>query len=240
MDSNSIAIGDLELGRRPAIVVPLYDDDPAADVVAVRDLADLVELRIDSFARTDATHVRRVVEQARAADSPPIIATVRWSEEGGQGSLADEERLALYESVTPLVDAVDVEIRSPIRDRVLELAHRQGRTSIVSYHDFDRMPAFDELESLVDEADAAIASILKIAATAVSMADVRRLLEFTLRHRDRGLVTIALGPIGAISRVFFPLAGSLFTFAHHRAASGPGQLPLALMRQELRRYYPGT
>lgn len=233
-----ITIGNLALGAQPAIAVPLFDDDPEGDVAAVRDLADLVELRIDCFARTDVAHVREVVRRTRAAGSPPLLATVRWREEGGQADLSDAERIGLYEAVAELVDAVDIELAAPIRDRILALARDRGLTAVASHHSFTRMPAFDELEALVDRADEGAVPILKVAAAPESMADVRRLLEFTLRHRDRGLVTIALGELGAISRVFFPLAGSLFTFAHHRAASGPGQLPLAELRAQIRRYYP--
>lgn len=235
---SKLAIGSVTLGDVPRIAVPLYDDDPAGDVAAVRELADLIELRIDCFADVSVRHVRDVVEKVKAAGPLPIIGTVRWTGEGGKAPLGDEERLALYAAIAPLVDAVDVELASPIRDRVVALAREHGKVSIASSHSFDHMPAFDELEYLVDQADEVRPTILKIAAAATSLAEVRRLLEFTLRHRDRGIVTIALGDVGAVSRVVFPLAGSLFTFAHHRTPSGPGQLPLREMRAELTKYYP--
>jgi 3-dehydroquinate dehydratase-1 len=234
-----LRIGDVSLGDVPRIAVPLCDDDPAGDVAAVRHLADLIELRVDCFAALDAAHVCDVIRQVRRSGTLPIIGTVRWAQEGGRAPLADDERAGLYAAILPLVDAVDVELRSPLRDRVVREAQAQGRLSIVSYHDFGAVPPFYELEGLVDEADAAAASILKVAAAAASLADVRRLLEFTLRHRERGLVTIALGAVGAVSRLVFPLAGSLFTFAHHRTPSAPGQLPLAEMRAELSKYFPG-
>jgi 3-dehydroquinate dehydratase I len=233
----TISIGNLTFGDAPRIAVPLYDDDPAGDVAAIRGLADLIELRIDCFADASERAVCEVIRQMRAAGAPPLIGTVRWSQEGGRGPFSDGERAALYEAITPLVDAVDVEMHSPLRDRVVERARAAGKTTIASFHDFAAMPAFYDIEALVDEADAAGVDILKVAAAAASLADVRHLLEFTLRHRDRGLVTIALGEVGAVSRVFFPLAGSLFTFAHHRTPSGPGQLPLPQMRAELDRYY---
>lgn len=230
-------IGNLVLGDRPRLAVPLYDDDPAADVAAIRGLADLIEARIDCFADLTPAHVQRVLQQLRAAGLP-IIATVRWAEEGGQGALADEDRLALYEAALPFCDAVDVELRAPIRDRVVAAGRAAGRMTIVSHHDFHGLPGFDVLEGTIDEADAAGADIVKVAATARTTAEIRTLLEFTLRHRDRGLVTMALGEAGLISRVFFPLAGSLWTFGYHRAPSGPGQLPLVELRAELARFYP--
>lgn len=233
-----ISIGSVSLGEAPRLAVPLFDDDPAGDARAVRELADLIELRIDCFADLSPAHVREVIAQVRGVTTTPIIGTVRWTEEGGKAPLDDGARAALYELVTPLVDAVDIEMRSPLRDRVLAAARAQGKTSIASFHDFESMPAFYDIEGMVDEADTAGVDILKVAAAAKSLGDVRHLLEFTLRHRDRGIVTIALGEVGAISRVFFPLAGSLFTFGSHRAASGPGQLPLAEMRAELERFYP--
>lgn len=235
----SLTLGGVVFGETPRIAVPLYDDDPAGDVAAVRGLADLIELRIDCFAEVSEKRVVDVIDRMRVAGAPPLLATVRWTEEGGKAPLDDQRRLALYQAVTPLVDAVDIELRSPLRQRVIELAHRHGKVSIASFHDFHAMPAFYDLEELVDHADTAGADILKVAAAAASLADVRHLLEFTLRHNDRGVVTIALGDVGVISRIAFPLAGSLFTFGHHRAASGPGQLPLAEMRAELKRYFGG-
>jgi len=233
-----LAIGNVALGEVPRIAVPVYDDDPTGDVAAVRGITDLIELRIDCFADLGEAKVAETIRRARMADSPPLIATVRAAEEGGKVALDDDRRAALYELATPLVDAVDIELRSPLVPYVLELARKHGKTSIASFHDFHAMPPFYDIENLVDQADDLGVDILKVAAAASSVADLRHLLEFTLRHRDRGIVTIALGEIGAVSRVVFPLAGSLFTFAHHRTPSAPGQLPLAEMKAELKRYFP--
>ncbi len=236
----AIRIGSLELGDVPRIAVPLTDDDPGGDMRAVARLADIVELRIDAFSSLDIEHVRGVVEAVRGASpETPIIATVRAAEEGGQKELPDAERLALYGAVMPSVDAVDIELRASLRDQVIAAAHSAARLAIVSHHDFAATPGAAALDAIHDAARDAGADIVKVAAAPRHREDLLHLLEFTLRHRRQPLVTMAVGELGTISRVFFPLAGSRITFGFHRAASAPGQMPVAELRRELERYYPG-
>lgn len=234
-----VSIGQVDLGGVPRIAVPLLDDDVQGDIEAVAGLADLVEFRIDGFARRSPDHAREVIGRARAAspEGLALVATVRSAAEGGMWPLADNERAALFEAAVPLVDAVDIELETPIRDRVLGQARRRRCTAIVSYHDLAGTPAAQELEAIFRRGRDCGADLVKVAAAARGPADVVRLLEFTLRHRDDDVVTIAMGTEGVLSRVFFPLAGSRITFAHHRTPSAEGQLPLPVLHAALRQYY---
>ncbi|GIW42514.1 MAG: 3-dehydroquinase [Candidatus Binatia bacterium] len=242
MGPKTLSIGGVSLGKVPRVVVPLFDDDPRADVSAVQDLCDFVELRIDGFSELAISHVSETAKRYRklAGARLPLIATVRAQSEGGKAPLDEETRATLYECVLGSVDAVDVELRAPIRDRVLELARKTGRTTIVSFHDFASTPSLETLERLWEEGRACRADLLKVATMAHDLEDVARLLEFTLRHRQEGIVTVAMGAVGGISRVFFPAAGSRLTYAHHRAPTAPGQLSLLELRELLRRFYPGS
>ena len=79
---------------------------------------------------------------------------------------------------------------------------------------------------------------MKIATHAKTDSDVAALAQLLAERRDANLVVIAMGAVGTKSRVFFPALGSLMTFAALEQSTGPGQLPMALMFQELRLYYP--
>jgi 3-dehydroquinate dehydratase-1 len=232
-----ISIGSVKLGTRPRIVVPLLDTDIRTDAARAKGLADIFELRIDLFQRHERSYAAQLCEAARV-QNVPLIATVRSSEEGGGGVLDDEQRLALFEAALPHVDALDIEHRAAIRDRVIELAQAAGKQVIVSHHDFERTPAERDLIAIVDEARAAGAGIVKLATTAESFADVECLLGILLSQRSKGLVAISLGPYGTISRVVFPLFGSLLTYGFLHQAVAPGQLSLSELREELRRYDP--
>jgi 3-dehydroquinate dehydratase-1 len=49
---------------------------------------------------------------------------------------------------------------------------------------------------------------------------------------------IAMGPIGAASRVFFPLLGSPVTYGHVGRCGAPGQLSIEELDTALRLYSP--
>jgi 3-dehydroquinate dehydratase-1 len=232
-----LTLGTLRLGAVPRIAAPVTDGDVRAHADAVRRYADLVELRIDQFARHDPAYVGAVCRDAGALGLP-LIATIRSVDEGGGTRLDDVQRLALFEAVLPSVAAVDIELRAPIRAQVVELAHRTGKRAIVSYHDFAATPIDTDLAALFQAAELGNADVVKIAAQARDAADADRLLVFLLERRARAMIVIGMGPHGVASRVFFPLLGSLITYGGVGAATAPGQLPLAELHAELRRYSP--
>lgn len=232
-----LAFGPLELGRVPRIAAPCSDGELETCRDEVRRYADVVELRIDRFARHDPAYVAGVCRAARTLELP-LLATVRAAAEGGAVELAEAARLALYESLLPLVDAVDVELRAPICQAVLDHAANAGVPAIVSHHDFLCTPPDAELAALAVAAEVTGAAIFKLAAHAASLADVERLLDFLRARRDRGLIVIGMGDYGIATRVFFPLLGSLLAYGFAGAAMAPGQLPLADLHAALRLYSP--
>jgi 3-dehydroquinate dehydratase-1 len=232
-----LSLAGLTLGQIPRIAAPLTDHDVRREPAEVRRYADLVELRIDQFERHDAAHLAAIAGQA-AAGGLPLLATVRWRSEGGGAALDDAQRLAAFDAVLPVVGGVDIELRAAICGAVVERAHRAGKLAIVSYHDFTATPGDAELGALLDAARRANADVVKIAGHAAASADTERLLRFLLAHRQQPMIVIAMGPHGVASRVFFPLLGSLVSYGSVGAASAPGQLPLAELDAELRRYSP--
>jgi 3-dehydroquinate dehydratase-1 len=232
-----VAIGSVELGARPRIVVPLLDTEIRTDTAHAKELADIFELRIDLFQRHEQSYTAQLCKAARV-QKVPLIATVRSVEEGGGVTLDDDQRLGLFEAALPHVDALDIEHHAAIRDRVIEIGRDAGKRVLVSYHDFDRTPSERDLVGIVDEAKSAGAEIVKLATAATSFADVERLFTVLLSQRSKGLVAISLGAYGTVSRVVFPLFGSLLTYGFLHEAVAPGQLSVAELREEMRRYDP--
>lgn len=232
-----ITIRKLELGAVPRIVVPLSDVEVRRDTAAVKPYADIFELRVDQFDDPTPDFVCEVCAEA-AASGLPLLGTVRRSEEGGRACLDDARRLRLFETLVPLVDAIDIEFRAPIRLEVTALARRHGRPVIVSYHDFERTPPDEELVAMIARAKEQGADIVKLAVTARSLADTDRALGLLRAHRAKQLVVIAMGEHGATSRVFFPLFGSLLTYGFARQANAPGQISAEALFAEFMRYSP--
>jgi 3-dehydroquinate dehydratase-1 len=236
--SSAPTIGRLRLGGAPRVVLCVTDAHGGRLSRSAR--PDVVEVRIDLFRDRSPRHVEAVIRALRRA-RVPLIGTIRTAREGGRWTWSERERERLFALVLPLVDAVDLELSARgLARRIARRAHALGRTVIISSHAFRGTPPEATLARRIRSARPLGADIVKLASTARAPADVARLLRILVTHPRVPLVVIAMGPVGTLSRVFFPAAGSLLTYAatDSDAATAPGQLTLRALRTELARYYP--
>ncbi|MBF0609195.1 MAG: type I 3-dehydroquinate dehydratase [Candidatus Magnetobacterium sp. LHC-1] len=235
---SNVRIGRLALGERPAIAVALTNRD--VETLETLYGADLMELRIDMFdcpigeRAAGNTVIRDTFVRARQRFDTPIIATCRSTAEGGFRQLQEDVRFEVISSVTPLADAVDIEINSPIAHRVIDLVRQAGKMVIASYHNFQQTPPIEELTAIISRCKEAGAHITKIATMANSQGDLQTMALLTLNHQTADIVTISMGRLGMASRVFLPLIGSLFTFASIETVSAPGQMSIQQVSKFLR------
>lgn len=224
-------------GGVPRVAVPF--SDAVADAAlreAAADGLDVAELRIDRFSSVDPEHVEAQIGRFAAFGT---LATIRSPAEGGSWAAGDEERLALFERVIPLVDGVDVELSSSgIVAEVAARARAHGKLVVVSSHDFERTPPHDELSALASGARSVGADLVKVATTARSAGDLRTLARFTLAQAEAGVIVVAMGPYGPASRVLLPLLGSRLTYASVGEPVANGQMSLPETVALLRRLSP--
>jgi 3-dehydroquinate dehydratase/shikimate dehydrogenase len=208
------------------ICVPLIEEQTGAIIDRMIDLAeqaDLFEVRGDYVRDLDLLTIIR-------ARTKPLIFTYRCESEGGR--IRDDDpkrRLVLLEAVKRGYDYVDVEYRSQFHDIMVEKA---GNGLVLSYHDISGTP--DNLPSLYDRMCAAGADIVKIVTTPKSIADVAALAAFadkTSRGGGPPLLALAMGPLGAFTRILAGRADAPFTFASSAVGSesAPGQITLKAM-----------
>lgn len=225
-------------GRLPAVCAPLVARTPqtlaaeAAAVAAKR--PDLLEWRVDFFHTLEDTDaVLAAAAQVRsAAAGIPILFTRRSQREGGQPIAVDEPQvLALYEAVlrAGLVDLVDVEMDSEAShlERLRVLARTHGVGLVLSFHDFQRTPPDAQLQERFARAERLGADVAKVAVMPQSIEDVHRLLGATLqasRALPIPVISMAMGGLGAASRLCGGVFGSALTFAVASAPSAPGQI----------------
>jgi 3-dehydroquinate dehydratase-1 len=235
MHAMGFAIGNLKLGGRARVAVPFRDDATRAGVrgLVARGL-DVAELRVDLFASRDPSYALGVLP---VFADVPTLATIRCAAEGGSWSAPEDERLALYRSLVPRVDAIDVEISSSIAPDVISATRAAGKLAIASFHDFDRTPDLRSLGARIEAGRALGADVVKIAAQVRDASDLRSLARLLVTHDESGLalIVIGMGDAGVASRVFFPALGSLLTYASGGTQTAPGQLGLdeavALLRR---------
>jgi 3-dehydroquinate dehydratase-1 len=201
---------------------------------------DLVEWRIDFFdAIADQDQVLAAAAELRAlAGGIPIVFTRRALHEGGEPIALDEDAVvALYAALCASgdIDIVDYELSQPEhhRRRVRAVSQAHGVALIVSCHDFDATPAFEEMLGTLLRAEREGADIAKLAVMPRSQNDVLRLLDASLQASAAlriPLITMSMGGLGAVTRVCGWQYGSSVTFAVGQRISAPGQIPIAALR----------
>lgn len=237
----------LASGRVPAICIPLVGTSAEA-IIAELDASrsqrpDAFEWRADYFEAVADPHA--VVEVARRlrerAESVPLLFTCRREDEGGRPTtLGTSQRVALYEAVfaSGFADLADFEIGNGATafGAVSRGARRYGVTLVGSYHDFDRTPEPRELAECFAQAKREGADVAKVAVMPNDPSDVLALLDATWRAAqtlDMPLISMAMGSLGALSRIAGHLFGSSLTFAAGEKASAPGQMPIDALREAI-------
>lgn len=225
-----IKIGNLELGRVPRVVgIVDYKMPPLLMNGLAKLGVDIFEIRADLFGEP-VDSVIEYIERVREEVSAPLIGTVR------ENGLNRDSRAEWLTRLARYVDCVDIELGVPWwRDIVNSLP--DDTLLMVSEHDFSKTPDLAGLARIVERALDQKADIIKIAVMANAPSDVTRLLRFT---EDCGepLVSISMGPIGAMSRVVAPVFGSLFTYGYLNKAVAPGQFSVEKIMAALNDYFP--
>jgi 3-dehydroquinate dehydratase-1 len=219
-------ICNFKLGEAPLIAGVLTDIDVLTAKKDSLNPADLIELRVDMFEDISLGHIENIFRTARENFKKPIIATVRDVKEGGQREIAD--RLGIYRAVVPLSDVIDVEIGSDdILTEIKKLCNTYRKLLIGSYHNFESTPDDTFLDDIVSKGKDLGANIVKIAVMPENRDDLIRLFHFTLKHKDKGIITISMGDRGLPSRIFAPIFGSLITYGNINRPSAPGQMSVS-------------
>jgi len=212
---------DGRLKLKPRIVAVLGKN--ALNDVLQASEADMLEVRLD-LVEGDPLEVMRSI---RSATNLPLIATNRWRAEGGLFRGTEKERIDLLCQASEYADFVDIELRAKLKD---ELMGRIDKPTIVSYHDFRRMPSPEELRSTLFEISETGASIAKIAVTPGFLGDNLTLLELLLKA-NTPLCVIAMGELGRHMRAIAPIYGSVLTYGYVSEATAPGQMTVSELKQ---------
>ena len=245
MSAHSL-LGD---GRMPLVCVPLVSRNHAdlmADAqVVVAQSPDVIEWRVDHFetiqthsAVLDAGHALR-----EAAGEIPLICTLRSSLEGGRElsltpSEVEDLRSIMVEQLPFEFHDVEMRLRENLVSDLLHQAQDKGRKVILSAHDFNGTPSDHELEGYFLRAHVLGADVAKVAVMPRTPHDVLRLLSVTHRMSESlpiPLISMSMGSLGMMSRIFGGVFGSALTFATSTGESAPGQMPLRELREILQR-----
>jgi len=214
---------------RPMICVPIIEKksefvlQSAKKAVALG--ADMLEFRIDALEDPDPDEVQQLI----ADIGYPTIATNRMQSEGGSFNGSEEERTSILISAAKYADIIDIELQTDIEMR--EEVINASKSTIISYHDFQKTPTFEELLDVVKK-EKEIGDMAKFAVMPNSYKDTLTVLNVLCEVKNT--IGIAMGDIGRYTRVIPPIFGSTITFASIDKESAPGQLDISTTKDILR------
>lgn len=256
----TLRLRDRTLGEgAPAVIAPLVGTHAEAlareAAAAASSGADVVEWRMDALLcappsdqRTDpsaGTETARMLQDlapaARAIRDElgdlPLLLTVRTAGEGGSLAIDETRYRELLEGLirSGWGQALDVEeLTHPGVVADLSASAAAHRVALVaSHHRFDTTPPAGELDLLLQRLADSGADIIKLAVMPETSQQVLELMCATRRAADAStvpVITMSMGPLGAVSRLAGTVTGSAATFAALGALSAPGQLPVDLVR----------
>ncbi len=198
---------------------------------------DMVEFRGDFFDKLcDMVALERLMRNLGDILSDIVLLfTIRSEREGGEKlgftspSIYDINK---YVIDNRLSDMVDIELFSeePEIQELLQLAKAKNVKIIMSNHDFNNVPAGDEIVSRLCRMQDFGADVAKIAVMPHSnetLFDFFKAIDMMYeKFSEVPLVAICMGKQGAISRICGELIHSAITFSTLEGASAPGQIPV--------------
>lgn len=181
--------------------------------------ADLIEVRMDLMSLSDADIAQIFSLPATA------IAICRPN-----SRMNDEERFSsLKKALSAGASCVDVELETVFIDEILEIARRNGKKTIVSYHHFEETPPYETLRGIASNIKRYRPDIIKIACFVQDAADVANLRK--LYDDFDSIIAIGMGEKGVETRIRACDWGAPFSYAaaEKDASTAPGQFDYETM-----------
>lgn len=224
---------------RPLVCVPVVERKEEEIYKAAKSAVSLgtevLEWRMDWFADISQWEQTRQVlcNLQEICGDVILLCTFRSKPQGGELDISEDMYLELLERTAQsgYADLLDVEAcRLTDAPSVMHILHGLGQCVIGSQHYFSHTPETEQMKQDFVEMRWAGADIGKLAVMPHSPLDVVRLLEVTAQMKEEypqyPLVTMAMGGLGAVSRISGQAFGSCMTFASDGKVSAPGQMPV--------------
>ena len=215
--------------------------------------ADLLEWRLDYLLAGqygDIDQINATLAEMAAVDPRPVILTLRTENEGGMAKVSSREYRELIRSYATQSDAAIIDIEAfdkengPDREIIAflaSLAHENGKTVILSNHDFTMTPPRREIVQRLKAMADMGADIPKAAYMPQTEDDVHTLLAAAMDASEIlpvPFIALSMGELGQPSRVCGGSFGSCITFgASPIMETAPGQIGIRALRDHLQQYY---
>lgn len=219
--------------KKPLVCVPVVATTGMQliqDILNIQELDfQVIELRIDFYEYIlDTYKINNLLNSIYNINKLDIIFTYRSKIEGGNALLQDTylKELIRIASQHPAIQYVDVENSCACKEELIEIIHENKKQVILSNHDFHQTPSLPIMNTLLETMAKTEADILKIAYMPKDEYDVLNVMHASLLARQYGkpVISMSMGPLGAISRLVGEFSHNYLTFAMNTQASAPGQI----------------
>ncbi|MHB8948080.1 MAG: type I 3-dehydroquinate dehydratase [Rhodoferax sp.] len=227
-------------GKLPLVCIPLIGRTPmdvmAELAVVLPKQPDVLEWRVDFFEQIGDTAA--VIAAAAAIKSKageiPLLFTRRSCMEGGEKiALTEAQVIDLYTAVckSRTIDLIDYEMANDAANiaRVRAVATANDIQLVLSFHNFTSTPTLETLVSKFLTAEQLGGDVAKVAVMPRDPSDVLILLAATQQASQTSripLISMSMGPLGSLTRLFGWAFGSALSFAVGASSSAPGQVPI--------------
>jgi 3-dehydroquinate dehydratase-1 len=165
--------------------------------------------------------------------SKRAVFTLRSVKQKGKFTGNNEDRIFWLKQLSltqPML--LDVELQTLLDDdELVDFFTEQKTRILVSWHDFEKTPANNELVDVLGQMRI-YSNYVKVVTAARNVHDCIRLLELYDVTTELNLISFAMGELGILSRVLCTIYGNApFTYAALEEAIAPGQLTVQQMRK---------
>lgn len=213
-------------------VMPRSFEEASQLDLAAYERADAIEWRADLLPIEAVLEVAPVIFETFAGHE--VIFTLRSRAQGGECDLSSRDYVDLIKQVQALYqpDYIDFEYYThrEVFDELLDFPNL-----ILTHYDREKVP--DNIMEIYSTLTALSPRVVKIALTPRNEQEVLDMMNFNRGFKslnpEQSYMSIALGILGQVTRLFGDLFGSQWTVASVGQPTSPGQLSLADTQQIL-------
>ena len=210
--------------KRPRICAVIVNKD-LPPIEGIEPFIDLYEVRIDLIGDGWLELVRQL--------NKPWIACNRLADEGGRWERGEASRIEeLLKAVELGAEIIDIELSTKNLAEIVPLIKKKAKC-LLSSHELNSTPSLDEMKEIVHRQLKAGADVCKVVTTAHRFEDNLTVLQLITEFPMLKIVSLAMGPLGYVSRILCPLVGGYFTYASIEAGkeSASGQITVRDLRK---------
>lgn len=192
---------------------------------------DMAEIWLDHIKDLDIDDLLKV-------KTLPVICVCKKENDKGKfkGSYKEASEV-LIQAIKSGTDYIDIPLLMPkeLNKKIVQVAKKHKVKIIISHHNFTKTPSISMLIKKAIDMQKRGASIVKIAVMAKSLSDTVAIISLAKQLESKGIkhILIAMGRVGALSRVLTPTLGGDIMFApiEKKKGSAPGQISVKELKE---------